>query len=153
MASGITNKGAFHFQTLALSNATEPTNYYIALCTSAVTPDVDTNTLSQLTQVTAGGGYTDGGLIIARTIAGAGLDWASITEDDTDNRSEAILENVVWTATATGITGARWAVLTDDNGTVGSRLVLAWWDLSSDRSVTDTQTLTLTGCELRITPA
>jgi len=34
---------------------------------------------------------------------------------------------------------------------LGSRLVYAYWDLISDRSVVDGQTLTLQNCELRLT--
>jgi hypothetical protein len=142
---------------MALTNVTEPTSFYITLVTSATTPTVDHNTLSEFTEITAGNGFTSGGLAIARTVASGGLDWASATEDDTDNRAEFILESAVWTASGGTIpasgSGARWALLTDDNGTVGSRQVLAWFDLSSDRSVSDTQTLTLTGAELRLTPA
>lgn len=157
MASGVTNRGAYLIGGMALTNAAEPTNYYIALVTSATTPTVDHNTLSEFTEIAAGNGYSSGGLSIARTVAGAGLDWASATEDDTDNRAEFILENAVWTASGGPIPasggGARWALLTDDNGTVGSRQVLAWWDLVSDRSVSDGQTLTVASAEIRATPA
>jgi hypothetical protein len=157
VASGVTNRGAFLIGSAMLTNGTEPTNFYIALVTSATTPTVDHNTLSEFTEIAAGNGYTSGGLIIARTVAGAGLDWASATEDDTDNRAEFILESAVWTASGGPIpasgSGARWALLTDDNGTVGSRQVLAWWDLVSDRSVGDGQTLTISAAEIRATPA
>ena len=49
--------------------------------------------------------------------------------------------------------GARSAVFTDDNVTIGSREVENYWDLVSDRSVSDGQTLTLQDCELRINEA
>jgi hypothetical protein len=157
MASGWTNKGAWTAMNVFLGNATEPTTFYVALVTSATTPDVDKNTLSEFTEIAAGSGYSTGGLALARTIAGGGLDWASITEDDTDNRAEAIAESIVWTASGGSIpasgSGARWALLTDDNGTVGSRVVYAWWDLASDRTVSDGQTLTISTAELRATPA
>jgi hypothetical protein len=154
MASGWTNRGKFKIVGQGLANTTEPTNYYLALVTSATVPDADINTLSQLTEVAAGNGYTSGGLIIARTVAGAGLDWESATEVDASDWAEWVLEDAVWTASggtlpASG-SGARYAVLTDDNGTVGSREVLAWFDLTSDRSVSDTQTLTLSNCTLRV---
>jgi len=63
------------------------------------------------------------------------------------------IEDVVWTATGGPIpasgNGARYAILTDDNGTQSAREVYAFWDLTSDRSVSDTQSLTLADLELR----
>lgn len=157
MASGWTNRGAQLAQAAYLANGTEPTNFYVALVTSATTPTVDHNTLSEFTEIAAGNGYSTGGLSVARAIAGGGLDWASVTEDDTDNRSEAVLENVVWTASGGPIPasggGARWALLTTDEGTVGNRQVVLWWDLVSDRTVSDGQTLAISAAESRATPA
>jgi hypothetical protein len=58
----------------------------------------------------------------------------------------------VWTASTGPLPasggGARYAVLTDDNGTVSSREVLAYFDLVSDRVVSDGQTITLQDSEL-----
>jgi hypothetical protein len=157
MASGVTNRGAFLIAGASLTNATEPTNFYIALVTSATTPTVDHNTLSEFTEIANGNGYTTGGLIIARTVAGGGLDWASATEDDTDNRAEFILEDAVWTASGGSLpasgNGARWALLLDDNVTVGDRQVYVWWDLVSDRTVSVGQTITVSAAEVRATPA
>jgi hypothetical protein len=39
-------------------------------------------------------------------------------------------------------------VLTDDNATVANREIIAYWDLTSPRSVSDGQTLTLQDCQL-----
>ena len=47
--------------------------------------------------------------------------------------------------------GARWALLTDDNVTVGSREVWYFFDLSSSRSVTDTQILTISNMLIYLT--
>lgn len=149
--AGWTNKGKYTMFDVFFRNATEPTNLYVALVTSATAPTADTNTLSQLTEIAAGNGYTTGGYQLARN----GTDFDVLTENDTDDRGEIQIKDVVWTASSGPIpasgNGARYAVLTDDNGTVGSRLVLAFWDLSSDRSVSDTQTLTLQNLELRAT--
>ena len=77
-----------------------------------------------------------------------------LTEDDANDRGLTQAKDIVWTASGGSIPasgdGARYAVLLDDNATVGSREVLAWWDLTSDRSVSDGQTLTLQDCELRL---
>lgn len=149
--AGFTNKGKFRILDIVFRNGTEPTNLYVALVTSAVAPTADTNTLSQLTEIAAGNGYTSGGYQLARN----GTDFDTLTENDTDDRGELQIKDVAWTAAGGNLpasgNGARYAVLTDDNGTVGSREVWAWWDLASDRTVSDGQTLTLQNCELRLT--
>ncbi len=144
-----TNRGAFLAFDSYLANATEPTNFFVALCTSATAPTVDTNTLSQLTQIATGNGYTDGGISINRDTT----DWDSRVEDDTDDRSEFQLKDLVWTASGGPIpssgNGARWAVLTTDEVTVANRQIIAFFDLVSDRSVSSGQTLTLQNVELQ----
>jgi len=151
MASGWTNKGKYHVLNITFRNATEKTNYYVALVTSATAPTADTNTLSEMTEIAAGNGYTSGGY----SLTPGGTDFDVITEDDTNDKGLVQIKDIVWTASGGAIPssggGARYAVLIDDNVTVGSREVYAWWDLSSDRSVSDGQTLTLQNCELDIT--
>ncbi len=149
--AGFTNKGKHHILDQLFRNATEVTNYYVALVTSATAPDADINTLSQLTEIAAGNGYTSGGFQLARN----STDFDSLTENDTNDRGEIQIKDVAWTASGGSIpasgNGARYAVLTDDNATVGSRIVIAFWDLSSDRVVSSGQTLTLQNLELRLT--
>lgn len=149
--AGFTNKGKHHILDQLFRNATEVTNYYVALVTSATAPNADINTLSQLTEIAAGNGYTSGGFQLARN----STDFDSLTENDTNDRGEIQIKDVAWTASGGSIpasgNGARYAVLTDDNATVGSRIVIAFWDLSSDRVVSSGQTLTLQNLELRLT--
>jgi hypothetical protein len=80
-----------------------------------------------------------------------------LTEDDAADRGLIQLKNLVWTASGGPIpasgNGAWWAVLTTDEVTVGNRQVVAYWDLAADRTVSDTQTLTLQDCELRLNEA
>ena len=151
MAGGWTNKGKYHVHNVVWRNGTEPTNYYLALVTSATAPTADTNTLSQLTEIAAGNGYTTGGYSLARN----STDFDVLTEDDTGDQAYIQLKDIAWTASGGNLpssgNGARWAVLTDDNGTVGSREVYAWFDLTADRTVSDGQTLTLQNCQLNIT--
>lgn len=149
--AGFTNKGKHHLLDQVFRNGTEPTNYYVALVTSAVAPDADTNTLSQLTEIAAGNGYTSGGISLSKN----STDFDSLVENDTNDRGEIQIKDLVWTASGGSIpasgNGARYAVLTDDNATVGSRIVIAFWDLTSDRVISSGQTLTLQNCELRLT--
>lgn len=153
MASGVTNRGKFAMLNSYFRNTGAPTNFYVALCTSAATPTVDINTLSELTQIANGNGYdaTAGGYQLARNAT----DWDTLTEDDSGDLAKVLAKDVAWTATGGSLpasgNGARWAVLTDDNATVNSRIVIAWWDLISDRTVSVGQPLTLQDCEVRLT--
>jgi len=148
--AGFTNKGKYRLLGL-IRGATLPTNFYIALVTSAAAPGPDTNTLGQLTQIATGNGYTDGGY----ELTPGETDFDTLTEDDGNDKGILKVKDVVWTASEGNIpasgNGARYAVLTDDNVTVGSREVWAYWDLTSDRTVSDTQTLTLQDLELDLT--
>lgn len=150
MASGVTNRGKYNILAAVFRAATLVSNYYIALFTSATTPNADINTKSELTEIANGTGYTTGGISIALN----STDWDTLTEDDGNDRALIQLKNIVWTASGgpvpTSGSGARWACLTDDNATQGSREVWVWWDLASDRTVSDTQTLTLVDCEIRL---
>ena len=118
--------------------------------TSASAPGPDTNTLSDLTEIAAGNGYTTGGY----QLTPGSTDFDVHTEDDAEDRGLVQVKDVVWTASGGPIpasgNGARYAVLLDDNATIANREVLAYWDLTSDRSVSDGQTLTLQNCELRL---
>ena len=151
--AGWTNKGKFSILDAYFRNTGSPTNFYVALLTSATAPDADTNLMSDagLTEIAAGNGYTSGGYQLTKN----STDFDVLTEDDTNDRGHIEIKDVVWTASGGNLPasggGARYAVLTDDNGTVANREIIAYWDLTSDRSVSDTQTLTLQNCTLRLT--
>jgi len=147
---GFTNRGKFRLAQMFFRNTGVPTNLYLALVTSAAAPSAATNTFSQLTQIAAGNGYVDGGFQLSRNTT----DFDVATEDDTNDRALVQVKDVVWTASGGPIpasgNGARYVVLLDDNVTIGSRDVLAWEDLSSDRSVSDGQPLRLLNTEFRL---
>lgn len=149
MASGWTNKGRYKALGIWLRNETAPTTFYAAL-TITTAPDADSNTLGGLTEVAAGNGYTAGGEAVARSAVGFDV-W---TEDDTNDRGFIQLANVVWTASGGSIpssgNGPLHMVLLDDDGTVGSREVYAFWDLVGPLTITVGQVLTVQDAELRI---
>lgn len=149
MASVVTNKGK-HLNLRWKQGVALPTNLFVALFTSAVSPVADTNTKSELTEIAAGNGYTAGGISLTKNAT----DFDVLTEDDTLDKAFIQIKDLIWTASGGPIPasggGARWACETDDNVTQGSREVYIGWDLVSDRTVTDTQTLTLTDCEEEI---
>lgn len=146
----VTNKGKWWMLDQLFRNATENTNLYAALVTSAVAPTVDTNTLSELTQIASGNGYTTNGIALTRN----STDFDVLTEDDSADTAYVEMRDLVWTASGGTLpgsgSGARYLVLTDDNATAGSRLVLAWWDLTSDRSVSSGQTLTVSDARITL---
>jgi hypothetical protein len=126
-----------------------PTNFYVALVTSAVAPTVDINTLGQLTEIAAGNGYATGGY----QLTPGATDFDVITEDDIGDKAICQIKDLVWLASGGPIPssgdGARYAVLITNEGTIANRQVIAAWDLVSDRSVTDTHSLTLQNCEFQ----
>lgn len=134
-----------------MSNQGAPTTWYAALCTNATPPTVDTNTLGQLTEIAAGNGYTSGGIAIERSSTG----WPTFTEDDSGDLAKAIAKQLVYTASGGNLpssgSGARWAVLTDDNATVANRQVIAAWQLAGDRIVTAGNAITVSNSEIRAT--
>ena len=150
MASGWTNKGKYAILGQYFRAETKPTNLYLALVTSAAAPDADTNTFTELTEVGTGTGYTAGGTSLSFN----STDFDVWTENDTSDYAFVQIKDITWTASGGSLpngNSARWAVLTDDNGTPANREIYAWWDLVSDRQVSDGQDLTLQDCELRLT--
>lgn len=148
--AGSTNRGKYSALSRLFRGGTIPTNYYVALVRSTVAPAADINTLSELTQISTSTGYTSGGIQLTPN----GTDFDVLTEDDANDRALVQIKDLVWTASGGSLdsgAGARYAVLTDDNATEGSRLVEWFWDLTSDRNVSDGQALTLQDCEMRLT--
>ncbi len=154
MATFWTDRG----KKLAIANIWQavslPTNYYIALCTSATAPTSGgTHTMADLTEIAAGNGYTSGGF----QLTPGSTDFTTLTEDDVNHIGSVVIKDITWTASGGTIpasgSGARYAVITDDNVTVSSRQVYAWFDLGSSVVVADTQNLTLTNGKLELAEA
>jgi hypothetical protein len=148
--AGFTNRGK-NLLLKAFFNTAAPTNIFAALVTSAVAPTVDTNTLGELTEIANGNGYTAGGMQLARNAT----DFPSLAENDATDIANILVKNLVWTAATGNLpasgNGARYCVLVDDNATPASRQVIAWFDLTADRTVSVGQTLTVQNAELRLT--
>ena len=147
-----TNRGSYMMIGSYFRAEATPANFFAALVTVAVAPVADTNTFGQLTEITAGNGYTSGGQSVARSAVGFDV-W---TEDDTNDRALVQLVDQVWTASGGPIPasggGARYMALLDDNVTIASRQVIAGFDLAADRTVSDGQSLTIQNAELRGAP-
>jgi hypothetical protein len=145
-----TDKGMYEILGYMFRATSAPSNLYIALIRASSAPSVSINTLSELTQISTGTGYSDGGYTMSRN----GTDFDTLTENDTDDRAELQAKDVAWTASGGALdsgAGARYAVITNHHATVGSRNVLAWHDLSASQNVSDTYILTLQNLEWRVT--
>lgn len=149
--AGVTNKGKFRILEEFFRAAGAPTAIYAALITSAAAPTADTDTMTTLTEVAAGNGYTAGGISLARN----STDFDVLTEDDANDKALVQAKDIVWTASGGSLPasggGARYMVFTDDNATLGSREVFSFFDLVSDRSVSSGQTLTIQNAEIDLT--
>ena len=155
-AQGVTDVGKMWMAGWAFADTTAFDTLFVMLCTDAVTPDADVETFATLTPIATGNGYQSTGGIGANEgflLPGNAADFYAISHGAGYARIK--IRDIVWTASGGSIPGsgdgARWAVLTDNNVTIDSRVVLAWWDLTSGRSVADGNTLTLQDLELRFT--
>tara|TARA_R110002020_G_scaffold79557_2_gene199309 strand:- start:1320 stop:1769 length:450 start_codon:yes stop_codon:yes gene_type:complete len=144
MASGTTDRGKKLLLDYAFEAETVPTTYYLALLTSATTPTKAINLFSELTEIAAGNGYVTGGSALTAATN------FTVTEVDGAVGAKVVIDDVTWTASGGNLPasgdGARWAVLLD--GAVSGSNVLAYFDLVSDRTVSDTQTLTIEDAEI-----
>lgn len=151
MANSATNRGKYNLLSHRYRGATLPSAMYVALCTAATTPTPDTNVLGDLTEIAAGNGYTSGGY----SLTPGATDFDTLVEDDTNDWAYVQAKDVVWTASGGNLpasgSGASWAVLLGPHATVGSREVDAAYDLTSARTVSVGQTLTLQNLEIRLT--
>ncbi|RIK31151.1 MAG: hypothetical protein DCC56_02890 [Anaerolineae bacterium] len=150
--AGMTNRGKkLLFDYYFRRQGSLPTKFYIALVTSATAPTPDTNLLSDLTQIAVGNGYADGGYEISPNTT----DFDMMIEDDSNDKSILMIKDIIWTASGGALpasgNGARYAVLTTDEGTIANRQVIAYWDLSLDRSVNSGVQLQLKDLEIDLT--
>jgi hypothetical protein len=149
--SGFTNRGKKLMADWLFRGVALPTNFYAHLVTSAVAPVADTNTLGELTEIAAGNGYA------AIALSKNTTDFPTNTEDDSNDRADVFIKNLVWTASGGNLpasgNGARWLVITTDEGTVANRQVVMFFDLQSDRTVSVGQNLQATSPNFRLDEA
>lgn len=100
----------------------------VALTNSA--PSATNSTLSDITQISAGNGYTSGGT--AATIS---------SSSQSSGTYKLVLADVVFTASGGSIGPFRYAVLYNDTST-GDALI-GYWDYGSSVTLADTETFTV----------
>lgn len=145
--AGFTNRGKFAIMEAYFKGTAQyiPGAFKVALATNADAPTQDDNVLADVTECPSEFGYVAGGLATTRGDPDFG-----VTEDDTNDRARADIADRVWTASGGSMpsTAARYCLLLDDDSTPN---MIAYGDLSSDRQVSDTQTLTLENWYLDLT--
>lgn len=97
------------------------------------TAPVATNTVkANITEISAGSGYTAGGT--ATTIT---------TSAVSGTTAKAVGTDVVFTASGGSIGPFRYAVLYNDTTSTPAKPLIAWWDYGSSVTLADTETLTV----------
>lgn len=154
MASGWTNRGAFNVLGVTFRAASiQGSAFAVFLALASDAPTVDDNVKTDVSEIATGNGYSEGGINVARN----STDWDTLTELDASDYSFVQLKDIVWTASGGSIpasgNGARYMCLTDQHATPSSREMWSFWDLASDRTISNGQTLTIQNAEMRITTA
>jgi len=132
MADGFTNKGKAKLLRSFFQSETPPENVYAYLVTNAVAPTADTNTLSELTEI------SETGKEISLDLDST--DFNNAVEDDTNDKATIQIKDLVFDG---AITAASYVVLTDDDSTEADRVVYAYWSLGSIRTVGSGDTLVI----------
>lgn len=103
--------------------------YKVALSNSA---PVATNTIfSNITEISAGNGYTAGGTA------------TTITVSETTGTTTVSGTQVVFTASGGSIGPFRYVVLYNDTTTSPNKPLVGWWDYGSSITLADTETFTV----------
>jgi hypothetical protein len=96
------------------------------------TAPVNTNAIkADLTEISAGNGYTAGGTA------------TTITSSTTAGVAKVTGTDVVFTASGGAIGPLRYAVLYNDTQTSPAKPLVAWWDYGSSITLNSTETLTV----------
>uniref|UniRef100_A0A6M3L7A5 Uncharacterized protein n=1 Tax=viral metagenome TaxID=1070528 RepID=A0A6M3L7A5_9ZZZZ len=118
--------------------------FAVALCTGDTVATAGTLTLANLTQVPQENGYTAG----AVQLTPGTTDFDVRTQDGASSKAYVQVKDITWTASGGSIpssgNGALYAVLTEATTAVTTnRAVFAYFSLSTGRSVSSGQTLTV----------
>ena len=140
MATEASNKIKYLLATKAIDFANDV--FQIILMQTGFTFDKDTDhgyaDVSGDELATANG-YTAGG----NTLAGV-----SISEDDTDDRTEVTWNNTTWTASGGSVGPSPGAIIYDD--TDGSDSIVGYIDFGGDQTQADGGTATISSIEFRL---
>ena len=124
-------------------NSNSPSSFFVALVVSA--PTADTQTLGELTQITTGNGYSDGGVALTRDAVGFSVAEAT-------GLITVTISNILFTASGGPIppsgSNPGFAVVTGAGATPSNREVYAWFSLGTPTAIPSGQTLTASNSRL-----
>jgi hypothetical protein len=140
--AGFTNKGKAKILRAFFQSESTPSYVYVYLVTVADVPTAETNTLSDLTEI------TETGKQVQLQLNTTDFDTSTAdSEDDTSDRGVMQIRDVEF---AGAITAAAYVVLTDNNVVEADREVWAFWFLGSSRSVDSGETLKISNLEFNL---
>lgn len=98
-------------------------------------PTAANTVLSDLTQISNGGGYTGG--------AGGGLTLDTVTLSETTGTAKVTIADEVFTATGASVGPLRYVDIYNDSATSPADALVCWFDYGSSITLADTETFTL----------
>ena len=143
MANTWTDYGIYRMLDITFRSATAPTACSVRLLANLTGADVDAENFSGLTEVSAGNGYSTGGVTVPLSSVGFDV----LADDSGNNRQYLQLADVSWTASGGDISALGAALVMTDSGT---DKVWAVFDFGGTVTATDGGTLTMQNCELRV---
>lgn len=145
--AGVTNRGKLRELQYTYQARALPAKLFVALVTNTTPPTASTAVFSQLEEIAAGNGYSQGGIELTPGV----VDFPTAIEDPTNNLARALVRNIQIAAAGGAIPssgpGISWAVITDNNPTIADREVLRYLDVrdgTTPRTIADAQNITLT---------
>lgn len=103
------------------------------LCNTA--PTAANTILSDLTQISNGGGYTGG--------AGGGLTLDTVTLSEASGTAKVTIADEVFTASGASVGPLRYVDIYNDSATSPADALVCWFDYGSAITLLDTETLTI----------
>ncbi|TPV96136.1 MAG: hypothetical protein B7733_06195 [Myxococcales bacterium FL481] len=121
-----TNEGFRLLEEIALRGEYDggavPTEFFLAVASTAVVPDEDTVLFSELTEISSAFGYQAGGYSIPRSAVG----FPTNTVDSPNSRAYTQGQTVSIACSGGDVTDVGYAVLLGPHATPGSRKVIKW---------------------------
>lgn len=137
MASGYTLNGLKLMHGWSFRGATRPTTFALVAITNATTPTSATVSLSELTEIASGNGYTTGGV----SLTPGATDFPTL--DTGVGYAYMLLKDITLTATGGSIPSSgdpiSYVVLVDD---AGDPNVIAYFDCVTSRTISSGSSLT-----------
>ncbi len=102
---------------------------------SNTAPSATNTALSDITQISSGGGYTAG--------AGGGVTLDGVTLSETSGTAKVVITDEVFTATGASVGPFRYVVIYNDSATSPADALVCWYDYGSSITLADGETFTI----------